>query len=204
MLPRPSAGAVQDLIARGGVVLLADALDEVPREAAEAGKQAPRKRLEDLLSRWAHDCSQARMAVAGRLNGHTRLADLDMHEVELLPFTPADIRQAVKAWQLPAEPASWLKRWLDDPAVAGMARVPLLLALACSLAASPDSRQDGLPMSRAALCEKVVWHFLSGGHRTADHGGPGGGRGHPRPRQARRQQRLSRPQRSRERAGWPA
>jgi hypothetical protein len=36
MLPARSAGAVQGLVAEGGVVLLVDALDEVPRESADA------------------------------------------------------------------------------------------------------------------------------------------------------------------------
>lgn len=49
-----------------------------------------------------------------------------------------------------------------------MARVPLLLALLCSLAA--DSRQEP-PRSRAGLYQAVVWHFLSRAHGS---GGPGG------------------------------
>jgi Holliday junction resolvase-like predicted endonuclease len=160
----------RDLAASGGVVLLVDALDEMPREA-QTGGQAPRKRLEYLLRRWVEACPGARLVVASRLDGYTGPPARDMREAKLLPFTSNDIHVAVDAWELADEAGGWLRGRLDDPAVGGMARVPLLLALICSLAKARGSGA-GLPTSRAELYEQVMWQFLSGGHRAADHGAP--------------------------------
>ena len=173
-LPARSRERMRDLIAGGGAVLLVDSLDEVPREAPVGGGQAPRKRLEDLLARWAEQCPRARFVVASRLAGHTPLSVRDVEEAELLPFTPRDISASVQAWNLPDQAGDWLRGQLANPAVAGMARVPLLLTLICSLAADPyqRSKKENLPGTRVALYGEVVWRFLSGAHRASEYGAP--------------------------------
>jgi HEAT repeat protein len=172
LLSARSEGLMRELIASGGAVLLIDALDEVPREAARGG-QAPRKRLEDQLRRWAERCpGRTRCVVTTRLAGYSGPPVLGAREAELLPFTPTDIDAAVRAWELSAQADGWLRGRLSDPAAAGMARVPLLLALICSLAADPHGRQEDLPQTRAGLYAAVVWQFLSGAHRAVEHGAP--------------------------------
>ena len=165
LAPR-SAAPMRERIAAGGVVLLVDALDEVPREAANAGGQALGKRLQDLLRQWDAECQgKARCLLTSRLAGYTGPPLLRAREAELLPFTPQDTRAAVQAWPLTVEAASRVDALLGDPGPAGMARVPLLLALICSLAADPEY-EGALPTTRVGLYEAVLWHFLSGVHRA--------------------------------------
>ena len=85
LLAARSEGLMRDLIAGGGAVLLVDALDEVPREAAVRGGQAPRKRLEDLLRLWAERCpGRARCVVTSRLAGYSGPPVPGAREAELL------------------------------------------------------------------------------------------------------------------------
>lgn len=148
LLAGRSAAPMRERIAAGGVVLLVDALDEVPREAVAVGGQAPGKRLQDLLRHWAAGCpGTARCVLTSRLAGYTGPPVPEAHEAELLPFTTQDTQTALQTWELPARAVSRIDRLLGHPAVAGMARVPLLLALICSLAADPDYR-DALPTTR--------------------------------------------------------
>ena len=171
LLAGRSLALMRERIAAGGVVLLVDALDEVPREAPIAGGQAPAKRLQDLLRRWAADCTgSARCLMTSRLAGYGGPPLPRAKEAELLPFTPQDTQAAMQAWDLPAQAVTLVDRLLGDPGVADMARVPLLLALICSLAT--DSKPgDELPNTRTGLYEAVLWRFLSGSHR-ADHRSP--------------------------------
>lgn len=159
-----SAALMSKRVAGGGVVLLIDALDEVPREAATAGGQAPAKRLEDLLRQWAAACPDARCVLTSRLAGYSGPPLPEAREAELLPFTPQDTKTAIQAWDLPNQAVSRIDQLLDDPGVAGMARVPLLLALICSLAVSSKDG-NALPSTRVELYEAVLSEFLSGSHR---------------------------------------
>jgi HEAT repeat protein len=170
LLTDRSAAEMEARVSGGGATLLIDALDEVPREAATPGTQAPLKRLEDMLRQWALRCTgSARCVITTRLAGYTGPPVPDAREVELLPFADADITAAVQAWDLPEQTAAELSSRLKDPGVAGMARVPLLLALICSLAADPDVKQP-IPHTRAGLYEAVIWQFLSNAHRSTDRG----------------------------------
>jgi HEAT repeat protein len=173
LLARRSVAAMQELVNGGGVVLLVDALDEIPRRAQGAGGRAPEKRLQDLFRQWAARCDgSVRCIFTSRLAGYSGPPLPGAREAELLPFTPQDARTALRAWNLPSQVAGRIVRWLGDPGVAGMARVPLLLALMCSLAADPQ-HGDSLPKTRAGIYEAVLWHFLSGTHRV-DYRSPAG------------------------------
>jgi HEAT repeat protein len=172
LLPIRSVPLMQQWITAGRVVLLIDALDEVPRGAPAPGAQAPRKRLDDLLHDWASRCSgAARCVLATRLAGYSGPPVPGAQEAELLPFSAEDAQAVIKAWDLPGPAQDRVNRWLGDPAVSGMTRLPLLLALICSLAAREADRGP-LPDTRAGLYEAVLWQFLSAVHRSSDRGGP--------------------------------
>jgi HEAT repeat protein len=166
-----SANAFAELINTGQVILLIDALDEVPNPASGSDQMAPRKRLDDLLGKWVRDSAgAAACVVTSRLNGYSGSPIPGMREVELLPFSTDDVRVAMEAWQLPARASARITTHLQAPGVAEMARIPLLLALLCSLAADlPD--QEPLPTTRTALYTSVTNRFLSNAHRTVDPGG---------------------------------
>jgi len=71
------------------------------------------------------------------------------------------------AWQLPPAAAARVKDRIKDPAMAAMARIPLLLALLCSLAAQQPAG-EGLPRTRGQLYERVLRWFLTRAHRSQD------------------------------------
>ena len=169
LAPR-SESLMREQIRRGGAVLLIDALDEVPREAQDAGGVAPLRRLEELLRRWADECTGvARCVLTSRLAGYSGPPIPGMGEKELLPFSDDDVKAAILAWGLAGSGAARIDELLKKPAISGMARIPLLLALLCSLAADGPSDQP-LPDSRTSLYEAVLWRFLSGAHRTSEIG----------------------------------
>jgi HEAT repeat protein len=171
-LPSRSQGRLRELIEDGGIVLLVDALDEVPARGSGLGSL---ERVTGLLRRWAESCTgTARCVVTSRLAGYVGAPVPAAAEAELLPFTPQDARRAADAWDLPAEAAARLREWLQLPAVEAMARVPLLLALLCSLATRPGQAP---PRSRAELYKAVVWQYLSRAHRSGGPGGTAGGAG---------------------------
>jgi hypothetical protein len=62
--------------------------------------------------------------------------------------------------------AARLRDRLADPATGSMARIPLLLALLCSLAA--ETGGEALPATRGQLFERVLRWFLTGAHRRLD------------------------------------
>ena len=172
LLARRSAGRMREQVNNGGVVLLIDALDEVPRRAASPNAQAPLRRLEDLLRSWTEECiGSARLILSSRLAGYIGPPVLGAREAELLPFSASDAEEAMRAWDLPAHVSARLLERMRDPALAGMSRIPLLLSLICSLAAGAGGRQPDLPQTRTGLYSAVVWQFLSGAHRSAEHGG---------------------------------
>ena len=112
----------------------------------------------------------ARFVLTTRLAGYSGPPVPGVREVELLPFTLDDANAAIRTWDLSVEAFARLTELLRDPAIGGMARIPLLLALICSLAADLPNQQQ-LPKTRTDLYDAVVWQFLSGAHRTADRGG---------------------------------
>ena len=161
---------MRERIDRGGVMLLIDALDEVPVDTATPGTPVPRKRLDDRLRHWAASSpGAARFVLTTRLAGYSGPPVPQAHEIELLPFTADDARAAIQAWDLAGPAAARVSGLLAVPALAALTRIPLLLALVRSLAADPPDQQV-LPETRAGLYEAVVWQFLSGAHRSADPG----------------------------------
>jgi HEAT repeat protein len=158
LLAARSQGRLAGKIAAGQVVLLLDAADELTPDAAG--------RVGELLRSWTQEAGEARCVVTRRVAGYTGPPIPGAAEVELQPFTPDDVAAVVAAWQLPQPAAASLKRRLSDPAVGAMARVPLMLALLCSLASDPGGQ--ALPATRGQLYERVLRWFLTGAHRSAD------------------------------------
>jgi HEAT repeat protein len=164
LLPERSRGQLAAMVRAGEVVLLLDALDEVA-----AGEQ---EQLRDLVRSWAGhagDCAQC--VITSRIAGYTGSPLPGAAEVELQGFTSADVVAVIDAWQLPPSAADRLRDRSGDPAVAAMARIPLLLALLCALSAELPAGQ-ALPRTRGQLYERVLRWFLTREHRRLDN--PGG------------------------------
>jgi hypothetical protein len=143
-------------IASGGATVLLDAWDELP---------GPREqdRVKDLLAglpdpdRTDYDGDLLQCAITTRPSQYP-ISPLPrpVTEVELLPFDPADINAVVRAWNLPVEIRTRLLNRLAEPALAEMARNPLLLALLCSMAGTDEP----LPTTRWQLFDGVIRQFL--------------------------------------------
>ena len=156
---RSRSGLAAKLRAGEAVVLL-DALDELT--PAESGS------LRELVRSWADECGDsARCVITSRIAGYTGPPLPGAQEVELQAFTNDDVVEAMTAWEVSPQVADRLRNRLGDPAIAEMARIPLLLALLCSLAAQlPDG--EALPRTRGRLYERVLRWFLTGAHRSPD------------------------------------
>ena len=159
MAARSRAG-VAAMVRTGAAVVLLDALDELT--------EAERGPVEDLVRSWAHQAGdRARCIITSRIAGYTGSPLPGAREVELQAFTPEDAAAAIEAWRLPPTAASELRDRLRDPATGAMARIPLLLALLCSLAAQEPGGK-ALPETRGQLYERMLRWFLTGGHRSVD------------------------------------
>jgi HEAT repeat protein len=160
LLPPRSRPGLAEKVRSGQAVLLLDALDELT--AAESGE------LRELVRSWADQAGQhARCVITSRIAGYTGPPVPSAHEVELQAFTPDDVKALVGAWPLSAKAAHRLLDRTSDPPIAAMARIPLLLALLCSLAASLPAG-EALPKTRGQLYDRILRWFLTQVHRSTD------------------------------------
>ena len=155
-----SRGPMTELIRAGRAVVLLDALDELTSD--EAGI------VRGLIESWSRRAGpQARCLITSRIAGYAGPPLPDAVEVELQPFTSGDVTQVIRAWQLPAAAERELMGRANDPAVAAMARVPLLLVMLCALASEQPTGSE-LPRTRGELYDRVLRWFLTRAHRSAD------------------------------------
>jgi predicted NACHT family NTPase len=160
LLAERSRAGVAAMVRSGEAVVLLDALDELTE--TESGP------VRDLVRSWADQAGdRARCVITSRIAGYTGSPLPGAREVELQAFTSADVAAAIKAWRLPPAATSQVRDWLRDPATRAMARIPMLLALLCSLAAQAPGSQ-ALPATRGQLYERVLRWFLTGTHRSPD------------------------------------
>ena len=76
LLESRSKKLIEQQIVRGGVVLLIDALDEIPRQPLSPGARTSRKRLQDLLRHWVEHCTGiTKCVMTSRLAGLRRDAN---------------------------------------------------------------------------------------------------------------------------------
>jgi hypothetical protein len=162
LLPPRSRSKLQVLVDAGQIVLLLDALDELAT-AEQYG------RLKEMLRTWQVQVGdRARCVLTSRIAGYRGSLLLDAREVELQTLTHEDVLACVATLQLPPPVAAKILDQIRDPAVAGMARVPLLLSMLCSLAAELPSVQH-FPSTRGALYDRILRWFLTNAHRADEH-----------------------------------
>jgi hypothetical protein len=159
LLPERSRGLLAAKIRADEAIVLMDALDELTSGEAAL--------VRSLVRSWAERAgARARCVITSRIAGYADPPLPDAVEVELQPFTPADVTAVICAWQLPPAAERQLTDRAADPAIAAMARVPLLLAMLCSLAGQPDGHD--LPRTQDQLYERILRWFLTRAHRSAD------------------------------------
>ena len=150
-VPERSHRRLREHIAGGNVILLLDALDELPDRQG-------RKQFDDLMGRWTAD-PKARFRLTSRIAGYTNTPapPSTVIEVELQPFTPTDVSAVISSWGLPPELSSRLRERINDSAMANVARIPLLTALLCATA----SEDTELPVHQAGIYDRVLRRFLA-------------------------------------------
>ena len=161
LLAARSRGPMTERIRAGRAVVLLDALDELTSD--EAGM------VRGLIESWSRRAGpqvRVRCMTTSRIAGYAGPPLPGAAEVELQPFTPGDVTQVIRAWQLPAAAERELMGRASDPAVAAMARVPLLLVMLCALASEQPAGSE-LPRTRGELYERVLRWFLTRAHRSA-------------------------------------
>ena len=151
------------VLASGRALLLVDGLDEVPQEEREAGHAW----LSGLLARYPRTRCVA--TVRPLAVDPDWLASERFEELTLLPMRDADIQAFVAAWHDAArlddaDPAALdvLERDLalqfrHNPALADLARTPLLCAVICAL---HRLREGFLPDTRWALYQSALQLLL--------------------------------------------
>jgi len=158
----------------GGVVLLLDALDEVPATTLAPGGLTALQAVREAVETVARETATP-LRLTSRPAGYTPLDLRDQRqspgqerngtvkgqEYTLVAFDPAQVDAFVNAWfgDRP-EQAARLRRELERPALRGMARIPLLLSFLCLLRGQSDRP---LPTQRAALYADVLDAFLAKG-----------------------------------------
>ncbi|WP_280493224.1 HEAT repeat domain-containing protein [Nocardia asiatica] len=146
---------LEQYVRSGPAVILLDALDEAPA--------SDRPALARLLHR--SDETPGRVVVASRHAGYSAsvFPAQGRCEAEVLPLTRID--DYINSWSLPADRRLELDQRLRHPAVAMMAKIPLLLAFLCHLAAGSH---ESLPAARSGLYGRILRRFLRGEHRSGD------------------------------------
>jgi HEAT repeat protein len=138
----------------GKVVLLLDALDELTADEHKA--------LVPRLDGWVRVHRPRRLYITSRQAGYRGLPPAlkggAEHELELVAFTPDEVRRYVTAY-FGADPrADALRAQLDaDPGILGLAQIPLLSALICLVVCEgPAESASRLPDTRSGLIARCL------------------------------------------------
>jgi HEAT repeat protein len=140
----------------GHAQLLLDAYDELPSSDAS-------RRFGQLLTAWAEPERDRRWVLTSRIAGYAG-PPVGATEVELQALSPDDVASFIREWGLPGPAENRLLSMIENPAIAGMARIPLLLSMLCSLAARLPAQQE-LPSTRHALYSRMLRWYLERPHR---------------------------------------
>lgn len=138
---------LEDRCNSGRVTFLLDALDETRAEIRDV--------VYEMVDKYFN--LQARLIITCRFAGYSKaiLASHKPCEVQVVPFDgPA---QYIESLDLPRDRADALTELLRGPALAGMVRIPLLLALICNLASDTS---EPLPQTRALIYKRILRRFL--------------------------------------------
>ena len=148
-------------LGRKRCVVLLDAWDEVPLESSinmEPIRYKPgcRQRLGQRLLQFAHQYPQVRLRITSRIIDYGESPIPDAHELELLAFDQPEIKAFVRAW-FSDEQADRFLEMLQNPAVRGLARIPLMLALMCRTAGTNETTFFS---HRGELYERCLYGLL--------------------------------------------
>lgn len=148
-------------LGRKRCVVLLDAWDEVPLEPSNnmepiQYKPGYRQRLGQRLFQFAHQYPQVRLMITSRIIDYGESPIPDAQELELLAFDQPEIEAFVRVW-FSDERADRFLEMLQNPAVRGLARIPLMLALMCRTA---GTNEITFFSQRGKLYERCLYGLL--------------------------------------------
>ena len=154
-------GFLKEQLLSGKVLLLLDALDEVP--------DGKRKKLLEKLNEFAKAYPTCAIVGTSRIVGYGgRLVD-GAKDMEIVPFNQKQTEEYIETWfrhaLLKDESVSargLIQALRERPQIAGLAQNPLLLSLLCSLY---QRDQLTLPTRRSQIYEQAVSYMLGGWSR---------------------------------------
>ena len=142
-------------------VILLDAWDEVLVEIKEGQRPGYilRPALGEYLAEFAKQFSKPRLLLTSRIVGYTQSPIPETQELEILAFGPLQIKAFVNTWfgQEPQVATLFQTLLRQNPAMRGLAHIPLMLALLCR-----DFKETlDFPTSRAErLYKRCLWGLL--------------------------------------------
>jgi predicted NACHT family NTPase len=143
-------------------VVLLDAWDEVPLEMPADGQPVRyatgyRQRLGQRLAAFARQYPALRLLLTSRMVGYGASPIPEAQELELLAFEQAQITAFAHVWFNDARAERFLAMLQQNPAVRGLARIPLMLALMCR---AFHAEALTFPTRRVALYEQCLSGLL--------------------------------------------
>jgi len=138
---------LRDKFKRGQILLVVDALDEMPRERVEELDVDSKMVLEERLSALRRGATPCPMLLSSRSFGYTSPSVPGAVQWQLLPFTPGQERLAARKWLsgYPEAIENFTDRVTHTPPLAELLTNPLLLMLACQVWEAALEENEPLP-----------------------------------------------------------
>ena len=148
----------QRIIAQENVVILLDALDEVP-ENPKQGIDKEKFRIK--LERFSNDYPKISIYISSRIVGYSNLNIKDAKELELLPFEDEQIKNFTKVWfqKDKAKDERFHDLLATYPQAAGLAQIPLMLSLLCKLF-DEETNEENFPETRGEIYQRCLIGLL--------------------------------------------
>ena len=148
----------QRIIAQENVVILLDALDEVPENPKQG---IDKEKLRIKLERFSNDYPKISIYITSRIVGYSNLNIKNAKELELLPFEDEQIKNFTKVWfqKDKAKDERFHELLANHPQTAGLAQIPLMLSLLCKLF-DEETNEENFPETRGEIYQKCLIGLL--------------------------------------------
>lgn len=144
--------------AQENVVILLDALDEVPENPQQG---ISKEKLRTKLENFANDYPKVSIYLTSRIVGYNNLNIKEAKELEILPFEDEQIKSFTKVWfhKDKAKDEKFHELLENQPQTAGLAQIPLMLSLLCKLF-DEQTAEENFPETRGEIYRRCLIGLL--------------------------------------------